>query len=151
VAAKNAKDREGLSARGVLGRFLAALLLVYATWNPEGWSYFHWITHRPAPGSASWLETPALKLVVGVLLAIGWVIFLTAARRSLGAIGIVLTAALCGGLVWLLVSWEVVSASSVRGLSHIALLVISIILAVGLSWSHLSRRITGQVDADVVD
>jgi hypothetical protein len=126
---------------------------VYATWNPEGWSYFHWITHRPAPGSsaASWLQTPALKLVVGVLLAIGWAIFLTAARRSLGAIGIVLIAALCGGLVWLLVSWEVVSASSVRGLTHIALLVISIILAVGLSWSHLSRRLTGQVDADVVD
>ena len=29
--------------------------------------------------------------------------------------------------------------------------VLSVVLAVGMSWSHLSRRITGQSDTDVVD
>jgi hypothetical protein len=140
-----------VSAGGVAARFATALVLVYATYNPEGWSYFHWLTHPGTHSSASWLQTPALKFMVGIGLAIGWVIFLGAARRSLGAVGVVLVAALCAGVVWLLVSWEVVSASSVRGLTHISLIVIAIVLGVGLSWSHVSRKLTGQVDADVVD
>ncbi len=67
------------------------------------------------------------------------------------AIAFVLVVALCAGLVWVLVSWEVISASSVRGLTHITLAVLAIVLAVGLSWSHVSRRMTGQVDAGIVD
>ena len=34
--------REQLSAPGALLRFAAALILVYATFNPEGVSYYHW-------------------------------------------------------------------------------------------------------------
>ena len=100
-----------------------------------------WCTRtREARGRPARSDNPALKFVVGIGLAIGWVIFLNAARRSLGAVGIVLVAALCAGLVWLLVSWEVISASSVRGLTHITLAVLAIVLAVGLCWSHVSRR-----------
>lgn len=33
---------ERFSWAGLLFRFLAALLLVYATYNPEGYSFFHW-------------------------------------------------------------------------------------------------------------
>ena len=34
--------REQLTAPGALLRFAAALVLVYATFNPEGVSYYHW-------------------------------------------------------------------------------------------------------------
>ena len=32
-----------LSSRGVQLRFLVALLMVFATYNPHGWSYLHWL------------------------------------------------------------------------------------------------------------
>jgi hypothetical protein len=32
----------------------------------------------------------------------------------------------------------------------VVLFAVSIVLAVGMSWSHVSRRITGQSDTDVV-
>jgi hypothetical protein len=53
---------ERLTLAGALTRFGVALVLVHATYTPEGWSYPHWITHpRPAGAEpASWLETPAL-------------------------------------------------------------------------------------------
>lgn len=33
---------ETLSWRGVLLRLVAALALVFFTWNAEGWSFYHW-------------------------------------------------------------------------------------------------------------
>ena len=53
---------ERLTLAGALTRFGVALVLVHATYTPEGWSYPHWITHpRPAGAEpASRLETPAL-------------------------------------------------------------------------------------------
>jgi hypothetical protein len=32
----------------------------------------------------------------------------------------------------------------------VVLIAVSIVLAVGMSWSHINRRITGQTDTDVV-
>lgn len=153
MASPGKATREGIGASGVLIRLAIAFVLVYATWNPEGWSYFHWVLRSRAERAAgpAWADLPALKLVVGCLLAIGWVVFVNAARRSLGSVGVALVAALCVGLVWLLRSWEVISTGSARGLAHIALAVVAVVLAVGLSWSHVSRRLTGQVDTDVVD
>jgi hypothetical protein len=152
MASQGKPAGDGFSAAGFLTRLALAFVLVHATYNPEGWSYYHWLVHSHAASAAapSWSDNPALKFVVGIGLAIGWVIFLNAARRSLGALGILLVAGLCGGLVWLLVSWEVISASSVRGLTHITLAVLAIVLAVGLSWSKVSSRMTGQVDTDIV-
>jgi hypothetical protein len=146
---------ESASVSGVLLRFATALVLVYATYNPEGYSYVDWLL-RSWPGAepatpASWTDTPALKFLVGIVLTTVWVIYLNAARRSLGAVGVVLVTALCAGLVWLLVSWQVIPADSVRVLTHITLVIVAIVLAVGLSWSHFSRRLSGQVDTDVVD
>jgi hypothetical protein len=152
MASRSHSSGERITLTGVVIRLGIALVLVHATWNPEGWSYLHWITRaRPSGGAPpGWLDTPALKLVVGVVLAIGWVIFLNAARRSLGWLGIGLVVALCAGVVWLLAAWDILGPSSFRGLAHIALGILSVVLAVGLSWSHVSRRITGQVDTDVV-
>lgn len=51
-------------------------------------------------------------------------------------------------MIWLLISSGIVTANSGRGIARVA---ISLVLAVGMSWSHMSRRITGQSDTDVVD
>jgi peptidoglycan/LPS O-acetylase OafA/YrhL len=105
---------------------------------------------QPAHES-SWFSSPALKFVVGIVLAILWVVYATAARRSLGGVGILLVVALCAGVIWLLVEQDIVDTSSIPALTHVALGVVAIVMAVGMSWSHVRRRISGQVDTDEVD
>jgi uncharacterized membrane-anchored protein len=92
----------------------------------------------------------ALKFLAGILLLVCWVVFLQAARRSIGVWGAVLVTAVCGGIIWLLIDYNVVRATSAKGITRVVLFAISVVLAVGMSWSHVSRRVTGQTDTDVV-
>ena len=138
---------ESISWGGVLVRLLASLLLVFLTWNAEGWSYYHW-TIEPFLGGAG--NFSALKFLAGALLVAAWVVFLQATRRSIGLMGALLVAAIAGGVIWLLIGSGIVTATSGRGIARVVLIAISLILTVGMSWSHMSRRITGQADTDVV-
>lgn len=129
---------------GFLWRWVFALALVLGTYNPTAYSYFSWIA---AEGTEF---GPAIALV-GIVLLIGWVIFLRATLRSLGIVGIGLGAALFGCLIWLLIDIEWLSLEQTGALTWIALVLISLILATGMSWSHVRRRLTGQFDVDETD
>ena len=139
--------RDRLSVPGALLRFLGALVLVYATFNPEGVSYYHWAVQPLVRGTAGFT---ALKAVAGIVLLIGWLVFVQAARRSLGLKGVLLTLALFAAIVWLLAEWRILSLGTTRAVGHVALVVVALLLAVGMSWSHVTRRLTGQVDTDEV-
>ena len=139
---------DSISWGGILLRLLASLVLVFLTWNAEGWSYYHWTIDPLLRGAGNF---SALKFLAGVSLIAAWVVFLQATRRSIGITGAILVAAICGGVIWLLISSGIVTANSGRGLARVVLIAISVILAVGMSWSHMSRRLTGQTDTDVVD
>jgi hypothetical protein len=84
------------------------------------------------------------------VLIVAWVVFLQATRRSIGILGAVLVTAVCGGVIWLLIDYNVVSATSTRGITRVVLFALSVVLGVGMSWSHVSRKITGQGDTDIV-
>lgn len=147
-----ARSLESVTPKGILARFVFALLLVYATWNPFGRSFVHWVL-MPLFGSDTAEESPAsapLKFLVAVVLIAGWAVYLQATRRALGMAGTVLVAALCAGIVWLLTSWQVISMQG-DAISHVMLVCLAILLTVGMSWSHVSRAMTGQADTDVVE
>jgi len=59
--------------------------------------------------------------------------------------------ALFAALVWWLIDAGVLLADSVTTITWIALVSLSLLLAVGMSWSHIRRRLTGQVDVDEVE
>ncbi len=143
-------QRESISFAGVAVRILAALLLVYGTWNPFGVSFYDWAL-EPLLGGTPTEGPAAAKFLVGVVLLAGWAVFLTATRRSLGLWGALLALALTAGVIWLLISYKLVSASSSRGMANVVLISLGLCLGVGLSWSFISRRISGQVDTDVVE
>lgn len=136
--------------RGLLLRAIAALFLVFATYNPEGISYFHWAI-APLRTGVQTSGPASLKFLAGLALLAAWVVFLNATRRSIGLGGAMIVLAISGGLVWLLLDLGIVSASSGRGLTHVVLFCTALLLAVGMSWSHLSRRLSGQVDMDQTD
>jgi hypothetical protein len=130
--------------RSFLLRAVVAIVLVFATYNPEGYSYYHWALGQLPQFSI-------LKGFVGVALLIGWTIYLRATLHSLGAIGTLLALAFFGTLLWLITDTGLMPAEGARALSYIVLLVITGVLSAGISWSHIRRRITGQIDVDDTD
>ncbi len=92
-----------------------------------------------------------MKVLLGVLLLAGWGVFLSATRRSIGIGGAALVIAISGALVWMLLDFGIVSAGSARGISYVVLLCLAVLLAVGMSWSHVSKAMSGQVDMDQTD
>jgi hypothetical protein len=137
-------ERASISWGGILVRFLVAVVLVFSTYNPTEVSYIHWLRDGLQ-------EQLPLKVFAGVVLLIGWTIFIRATLRSLGAFGLLLALAFFSTLIWLIVHYGLVPADSVTALTYIALVVLCGVLATGVVWSHIRRRITGQVDTDEVD
>jgi hypothetical protein len=135
---------EKLTLTGFLLRTAFALALVLLTYNPSGYSYVHML-------QAGFPSITPLEAVLGILLLIGWFVFLRATLSSIGPFGMVLLLALFAALIWLIVSWGWVKLSDTGVLLWIALLVLALILAVGMSWSHLWRRWSGQATVEDTD
>lgn len=135
---------QGLSFAGVLLRLLFALVLVFATFNPSGYSYYHWLRDT-LPGYS------VLLIFAGVVLLIGWTIFLRATTRSLGAFGLVLAFLFFGTLLWLVIDMGWVSPDNINMITYLILILLSAVLAIGMSWSHIRRRLSGQADVDEID
>ena len=129
---------------GVALRFLFALVLVLCTYNPSGYSWFHWV-------KSVWPSVSPLIALAGIALIIGWAMYVRATLRSLGMVGLALAGALFGCLIWLLIDWGVLSLENVSAVAWVVLVVISALLAAGMSWSHIRRRVSGQLDTDDID
>lgn len=125
-------------------RFFFALLLVLLTYNPSGYSYIHWVSHSIKD------ITPYIA-IAGIALIIGWVIYVRATLESLGVIGLLLASALFACFIWLLVYWKLLSLTNVSAMAWVIEIILAILLALGMSWSHINRRMSGQVDVDQVE
>ncbi len=137
------KPHKSFAAIDFLWRVLAALVLVLVTFNPAGYSYVHWVKEAfQADGLA------AVHFFVGVILLVGWTIFIVATARSLGTLGTVLSAALIGTGIWLLTDIGIIHADSANTIIWLVLIALAILLAIGLSWAHIWRRLSGQFEVD---
>lgn len=129
-------------------RLAGAIALVLLTFNPTGYSYFHWVQDALASEGAGFGAEHAF---CGVVILIGWTILIRSTFRALGALGLILAIAFIGTLVWLMTSYGVVKVESSTAITWAALISLAALLAIGMSWSHIRRRLTGQVDVDDVD
>ena len=136
-----AKD---FTTKSFIARWGFAAVLVFGTYNPSGYSYIGWLmTENVTFG-------PVLA-IVGLVLLTAWIIYLRTTFLSMGWLGISLGAALFSAIIWLLVDIGWLNLDSTGIIAYLALLLLSIILATGMSWSHIRRRLTGQVDVDDVE
>jgi hypothetical protein len=126
-----------------LWRLAASLFLIVATYNPTSVSYYSWLRSAFTNGGLG-----PEHFVVGIALIAGWAIFVVATQRSLGTAGSVLGAALIGGIVWWLTDVGWIAVGSVSALTWVSIACLAVLLAVGLSWSHIWRRLTGQLEVD---
>ena len=127
-----------------LVRFVLALVLVFCTYNPSGWSWYHWFMQTPD-------KLNPLLIFAGVVLIIGWVIYLRATLRSLGEIGTFLALAFFAALTWVMIDYGLLSLDSPTVFTWVILTMLAAIMATGMSWSHIRRRMSGQLDVDDVD
>ncbi len=136
-----ATNNQGISWGGVALRIFFATVLVMATYNPTPWSYYDWVIQ-------SFEQFNVLVVVAGVVLFIGWTIYIRATLRSLGAFGLVLAFAFFGALLWLIIDWGLVSVENTTAVIWIVLVIMSFVLGIGMSWSFIRRRMSGQVDIE---
>ncbi len=127
-----------------LVRFALALGLVLCTYNPSGYSWYHWFRQSPD-------KLDALLVFAAVVLLIGWTIYLRATLRSLGEIGTFLAVAFFAALTWLLIDFGLLSVEDPTVFTWVVLSMLAAVMATGMSWSHIRRRMSGQLDVDDVD
>lgn len=130
---------QGISWSGVFARIVLAAALVLVTYNPTGYSFFHWLTTPPA-------GITAVKGLLGVILLIGWVFCLRTAFVALGFLGVILGLALMGTLAWVFLDMKWIDLAQPTAVAWLALLILGTILGLGLSWSLVRARVTGQVE-----
>jgi len=129
-------------------RLVFALLLVYLTYNPSGYSFYHW-TKEALLGESLALTPPFA--MSAVILLIGWTVYIRATLRSLGGFGLALAFSFFAIIVWWLIDIGLLAVDSVSIMTYIVLFLLAAILATGMSWSHIRRRMSGQADVDEVD
>jgi hypothetical protein len=129
---------------GILLRWLGAFVLLAATFNPTEWNYVRWVAR-------SWADQMPLAIFLGLILAVGYMVYVVATLRSIGAFGVVLVAAIIGAGLWVLYDWGWLSLANPSVNLWIGILVLSVVLGIGLSWSILRQRLSGQASVDEIE
>ena len=129
---------------GFLLRWLFAFLLLAATFNPTRYNYVQWARDYGDMNLS-------LAALFGLLLLVGYIIYLRATLRSIGALGVILALALIAAVLWVLYDFNVLKLDNPGVRTWLALISLSFVLGVGLSWSHVRRSLSGQADVDDVD
>ena len=141
-------SNQNITASGIMMRFLVALIIVFAVYNPHGWSYYHWIAQAMLEETTGGLP---LLIFAGVVLLISFTIYIRATLRSLGMFGLILACVFFATLVWLLIDSGLGSVTNAAIMQDILLFILAAVLGTGMCWSHIRRRLTGQSDVDDID
>ena len=127
---------------GFLLRWLFAFGLIAATYNPTPYNFVRW---------ASTSEQMSMTVLVGLVLLVGYIIYLRATLRSIGAFGMILILALVGAILWVLYDFGLLDLQNRNLTVWIGIFALATVLGIGLSWSIIRRKLSGQADVDDVD
>lgn len=128
---------------GIFLRWLGAFVLLAATYNPTSWNFTRW-------AETNWSSQMPLTLLLGLLLAVGYLVYIGATLRSIGAFGIVLVSAIVGALVWVLIDYRILTLQNPQLNLWLGIFALSVVLGIGLSWSIIRQRLSGQATVDEV-
>lgn len=129
---------------GFFLRWGFAFLLLAATFNPTEYNYANWVIDY---GNANL----SIAVLAGLILGIGYIVYLRATLRSIGAFGMLLVLAVVAAGLWVLYDFGVLRLDNANFNLWLGLAALSFVLGVGLSWSHVRRALSGQADMDDVD
>ncbi|MBT3143577.1 hypothetical protein DS909_10220 [Phaeobacter gallaeciensis] len=129
---------------GMFLRWLFAFVLLTLTYNPTDWNYVRWTaTHYESRLSVA--------VLMGLLLTIGYIIYLRATLRSIGGFGMSLIMSVVAALLWVLYDFGLLDLTNTNRNVWLGIFALSVVLGIGLSWSHVRRQLAGQADVDDVE
>lgn len=129
---------------GIFLRWLGAFLLLALTFNPTRWNFIRW-------AEANYATQLPLAVLLGLLLTVGYIIYLKATVHSIGGFGMLLIASIFGCAVWVLIDWGVLSLGNTDLNLWLGILALSVVLGIGLSWSIVRQRLSGQASVDEIE
>jgi len=129
---------------GFLIRWFCAFVLLTVTFNPTKYNYVTWAREYGHMNLS-------VAVLLGLLLFIGYIIYLRATLRSIGGLGMLLVLALVGSSLWVLYDFEILRLDNPSFNTWLALVTLSFVLGIGLSWSIVRRAVSGQADVDDVE
>jgi hypothetical protein len=129
---------------GMFLRWLFAFALLTLTYNPTDWNYVRWTIEN-------YQAHLSVAVLLGLLLTIGYIIYVRATLRSIGGFGMILVSAVVAALLWVLYDFGLLQLDNKNVQVWLGILALSIVLGIGLSWSHVRRQLAGQSDVDDVD
>lgn len=121
--------------QGVVARGLFSLFMVFAVYNPSGYSYLHWVLR-----DFDWIWA---KLATGALLTIIIMMMWRTTRGVLKPRGMVLVTLVCLGAGFTLAGVTGTSLLDPGALLIGALLTLAGLFTAGLSYSHVDHRLGG--------
>jgi hypothetical protein len=123
-------------------RWLAITALVFATYNPSGYSYLHWLTEWQQ-------EQFALKAAVGLIIAGLFWLMLVAAWLVLRLIGVLLLAGIALSLS--LTAWQLgLVPPTSASVQFLLLGMLATVLTFAVCYAHIRYRLTGQVQSRIL-
>ncbi len=125
-------------------RWLIAFVLLAVTYNPTQYNWVRWSVQN-------YSEQLPLIVLSGLILLVGYIIYMRATLRSIGPFGMGLVLALVAALLWVLYDFGWLSLENQAVNLWLGLVALSFVLGIGLSWSHIRRALSGQADMDDVD
>jgi hypothetical protein len=125
-------------------RWLLAFILLAATYNPTQFNWVRWSVQNYA-------DQLPLIVLSGLILLVGYIIYMRATLRSIGPFGMALVLALVAALLWVLYDFGWLSLQNQAMSLWLGLIALSLVLGIGLSWSHIRRSLSGQANMDDVD
>jgi hypothetical protein len=128
---------------GIVVRLLAVMLLVGGTYNPGGYSYYHWVTLGQGGMLAS-------KLCLGLVIVIGFFVCINATVRSLGLLLLVPVLAVIAASIWLLADWGWIDLRERMQRTLVAEASLVLLLGLGVSFSLIRYRLSGQLDSRTI-
>lgn len=121
--------------RGVVARGLFSLFIVFALYNPSGYSYLHWLLDGFA-----WFWA---KIAIGALLCTALLLLWKTARGVLKRRGMILVALFCVGAGMTLGQLSGTSLLAPESLLIWGLVSLAALFTAGLSYSHIDHRLGG--------
>ena len=126
---------------GFFLRWIAAAALVIGTYNPSRLCYIEWMLHADKE------QLPYL-IFIGILILLGFAVFLRATKHSIGLFGAFLLITLLGSGVWSMAHLGLLDLYNHNVLLYGVELVLATVMAVGLDWSVIRRKLSGQIDVE---
>jgi hypothetical protein len=124
----------------MLVRWFMIMGVLTAIYNPSGRSFVHWAVEGTAPLS--------LRVAVGSVLLARLAYCYRLSVRALGPIGVLMLAALLAVMATALVDIGLIQPQGRAAMIAYLQAIITTGLTVGVSWSALRTRISGQIDSD---